>query len=166
VRLLRRRQRRFLVALALVDTIIAVVAQRYGLKREVMCGPRRDHWVVHPRMLAMYTIRFATDLSYPEIGRLFGGRHHTTVINAMETVEAWMEEDPGLRMELLTIACAVIERSPSEQLASPQQESRRLLPVEPQGTKQLPQWSRGAGAVEAAVERAEPPVDVAARRAS
>jgi hypothetical protein len=155
-----------LVALALVDTVIAVVAQRYGIKREVMCGPRRDRWVVHPRMLAMYTIRFATDLSYPEIGRLFGGRDHTTVMHAMKTVEAWLEEDPGLRMELLAIACAVIERSPSEQLASPQQESPRLLPVVPQGSKQLPEWPGRASAVEAAVERAEPPVDVAARRAS
>jgi hypothetical protein len=117
-------------------------------------------------MLAMYTIRFATDLSYPEIGRLFGGRDHSTVINAMKTVEAWMEEDPGLRMELLTIACAVIERSPSEQLASPQQESPRLLPVVPQGSKQLAEWPGSTGRVEAAVERAEPPMDVAAGRAS
>jgi len=52
----------------------------------------RTRNLVHARQIAMYVCRELTDLSYPQIGREFGGRDHTTVIHAYEKVAALMQE--------------------------------------------------------------------------
>jgi chromosomal replication initiator protein len=66
------------------ERILALVAERYGVKPEAVCGPRRTRTVALPRQVAMYLIRQLTDLSFVEIGRLFGGRDHSTVVYAVE----------------------------------------------------------------------------------
>lgn len=75
------------------DRILTVVAERFGVKPEAMCGSRRTRTIAGPRQVAMYLTRQLTDLSLGEIGRLFGGRDHTTVLYACEKVATLIQTE-------------------------------------------------------------------------
>ena len=53
--------------------------------------------VAFPRQVAMYLCRKLTGLSYPEIGRLFNDKHHSTVMHSVEKIEKMIEDDPDFR---------------------------------------------------------------------
>jgi len=78
------------------ERIVTTVAERFGIKSDVLCGKRRTRSVALPRQVAMYLTRQLTELSLVEVGRLFGGRDHTTVIYACERVSTQMAEDMEL----------------------------------------------------------------------
>jgi len=59
---------------------------------EALKGKSRQRPLVTARQIAMYVFREQTDLSYPSIARLFGGRDHTTVIHAVEKIQRQMGE--------------------------------------------------------------------------
>ena len=75
------------------DRILTVVAERFGVKPEALCGSRRTRTIAAPRQVAMYLTRQLTDLSLGEIGRLFGGRDHTTVLYACEKVATLIQNE-------------------------------------------------------------------------
>jgi len=75
------------------ERILHVVSQRFGVKPEVICGARRTRSVVHPRQLAMYLMRQLTELSLVEIGAIFGGRDHSTVLYACERIGTTLRDD-------------------------------------------------------------------------
>jgi chromosomal replication initiator protein len=75
------------------ERIVAAVSERFGVKDDALCGKRRTRNVALPRQVAMFLIRQLTDLSLAEIGRLFGGRDHTTVLYACEKVGTMATED-------------------------------------------------------------------------
>jgi len=77
------------------ERILTTVAERYGVKIEALCGQRRTRTIVLPRQVAMYLSRQLTDLSLVEIGRMFGGRDHTTVIYACEKIGGMISADPA-----------------------------------------------------------------------
>ena len=79
------------------EEILRLVAQRFGVRVEDLKGKRRSKEVVLPRQVAMYLIRERLRASLPEIGQIFGGRDHTTVLHAVQKVEKLMAEDPRLR---------------------------------------------------------------------
>jgi len=59
-----------------------------GVSLEEVQGPRRTRAFVRPRQMAMYRIiKERPDLSYPMVGRFFGGRDHTTVLHAVRKIE-------------------------------------------------------------------------------
>ena len=68
--------------------IQTAIAERFGLRIADLRGPRKIPGVASPRMLAMYLARLLTGASYPEIGQRFGGRDHSTAINAVRKVRA------------------------------------------------------------------------------
>jgi chromosomal replication initiator protein len=68
------------------ERIVATVAECYGIRVEALCGKRRTQSVALPRQVAMYLMRHFTELSLVEIGRVFGGRDHTTVIYGCERI--------------------------------------------------------------------------------
>ena len=74
-----------------------VVARRFQVKVSELKSKRRTKTVVHPRQIAMYLSREMTDASFPEIGREFGGKDHTTIIHACRQIEKAMEKDSSLR---------------------------------------------------------------------
>jgi len=74
------------------EIIIAHTAELFGLDVEQVKGRSRTRNLVHARQVAMYVCRELTDLSYPQIGREFGDRDHTTVIHAYEKVANLMQE--------------------------------------------------------------------------
>jgi chromosomal replication initiator protein len=70
---------------------------------EDMCGKQRDKHIVMPRQVAMYLMRQETQASLLEIGAMFGGRDHSTVLHACEKIDRAMHLDPALRREIVAI---------------------------------------------------------------
>jgi chromosomal replication initiator protein len=70
-----------------IDEIQRAVCEYYRIDRSEMSSKRRARAVVRPRQVAMYLAKVMTPRSYPEIGRKFGGRDHSTVIHAVRLVE-------------------------------------------------------------------------------
>jgi len=79
-----------------VETIIKIVAEAMQVKPQDIKGDRRQQNVARARQVAMYLTRRITALSYPVIGEKFGGKDHSTVINAEQRIEELMTEDPDL----------------------------------------------------------------------
>ncbi len=83
-----------------VDGIIKMVAEHYDVRPGDLRGPRRHRVVSHPRSIAMYLCRKHTQASYPQIGRGFGGKDHSTVMAACRKVTRKMEDDQTIRSEV------------------------------------------------------------------
>lgn len=73
------------------------VAERFGVTVENLISKRRNKPITVPRQVAMYLIKTILDIPYTEIGSLFGGRDHSTVIHSVNKVEAEMAGDPQFR---------------------------------------------------------------------
>jgi chromosomal replication initiator protein len=82
------------------DTIVKAVSHAFQIPLASLKGPRRHRHVTVPRQVAMFLIRELTDASLPHIGSIFGGRDHTTVINALKRVESLRDADPDLRDQI------------------------------------------------------------------
>jgi chromosomal replication initiator protein len=76
-----------------IKRIQDMVAERFALTLEELCGEKRSQNIVYPRQVAMYLSRELTDSSLPKIGREFGGRDHTTVIHATTKIQRLIRED-------------------------------------------------------------------------
>jgi chromosomal replication initiator protein len=74
------------------EELLAEMAIILGQSVEALRGKSRQRPLVTSRQIAMYVFRDLTDLSYPAIARLFGGRDHTTVIHAVEKIQRLMSE--------------------------------------------------------------------------
>ena len=74
------------------DELLAEIARLLGHSVDALRGKSRQRPLVAARQEAMYVFRELTDLSYPAIARLFGGRDHTTVIHAVEKITRLMQE--------------------------------------------------------------------------
>ncbi|MEM9513587.1 MAG: chromosomal replication initiator protein DnaA [Actinomycetota bacterium] len=74
------------------EELLAEIAEILKFPVEDLKGRSRQRPLVTARQIAMYVFREMTDLSYPAIARLFGGRDHTTVIHANEKIQHLMSE--------------------------------------------------------------------------
>jgi chromosomal replication initiator protein len=83
-----------------IDEIKKKVAEHYGLKTSDLESPNRTRTIVRPRQIAMFLGRLLTPRSYPEIGRRFGNRDHTTVMHAVETIQRLTAMDPAFKDEV------------------------------------------------------------------
>ncbi|WP_354438381.1 chromosomal replication initiator protein DnaA [Marmoricola sp. OAE513] len=72
--------------------IIAQTASYHSFSIEDLCGPSRTRALVTARQIAMYLCRELTDMSLPKIGQQFGGRDHTTVMNAERRIRKDLAE--------------------------------------------------------------------------
>jgi chromosomal replication initiator protein len=72
--------------------MLTEIAGYLGFEVDALKGKSRQRPLVTGRQIAMYVFREQTDLSYPSIARLFGGRDHTTVIHAVEKIQRQMGE--------------------------------------------------------------------------
>ena len=79
-----------------IDDIQEAVCTQFHVKLAELKSRRRSKTLVHPRQIAMYLCRELTDASYPEIGRQFGGKDHTTIIHACRQVTKAKEGDVAL----------------------------------------------------------------------
>jgi chromosomal replication initiator protein len=96
------------------ELIQAEVATAFDVEPAHITGPGRNAAAVRARQVAMYLTRELTDLSLPEIGRLYGGRDHSTVLSSIRRVQARAEADPELEAKLETLRTAV-HRATAEQ---------------------------------------------------
>jgi chromosomal replication initiator protein len=76
-----------------IKRIQDLVAERFELTLDELCGEKRSQNIVYPRQVAMYLSRELTDSSLPKIGKEFGGRDHTTVIHATSKISRLIRED-------------------------------------------------------------------------
>ena len=79
-----------------IDEIQKQVAAHYDVRIAEMFSARRARNIARPRQVAMYLAKMLTAFSYPEIGRQFGGRDHTTVMHAVRTIEGLIASDKGI----------------------------------------------------------------------
>jgi chromosomal replication initiator protein len=66
-----------------VEAIQDAVCETFAISRDELLSPSRSARLVWPRQIAMYLARETTNLTFPDIGRRFGGRNHTTVMHAV-----------------------------------------------------------------------------------
>ena len=92
-----------------VETIIKAVANYYGLKPSDIKSDRRHKSLANPRAIAMYISRHHTKDSYPDLARAFGGKHHTTVISAVQKIAERVKDDASLRSEIHAIESMVLK---------------------------------------------------------
>ena len=79
-----------------IDSIQKAVGERFQIKQSQLKEKSNTKKVVYPRQVAMYLVKELTDASLPEIGRAFGGKHHTTVIHSINKIEQQRHSDPEL----------------------------------------------------------------------
>jgi chromosomal replication initiator protein len=90
-----------------IEHIMKTVADRFQVKISDLKSKRRTKILVQPRQLAMYLCRTLTDGSYPEIGRQFGGKDHSTVIHAVRQISDHILRDPQLKAAVDTLTKAI-----------------------------------------------------------
>ena len=80
-----------------LEDVQEVVANRFNVKISELKSKRRTKTLVYPRQIAMFLSRELTDSSFPEIGREFGGKDHTTIIHACRQIEKALDDNTALR---------------------------------------------------------------------
>jgi chromosomal replication initiator protein len=83
-----------------IEDIQEAVSSRFHIKISDLKSKRRTKTLVYPRQIAMFLCRDLTDSSFPEIGRDFGGKDHTTIIHACKQMQKFQETDATLRATL------------------------------------------------------------------
>jgi chromosomal replication initiator protein len=89
--LLEKQERRITI-----DSIMKAVAEKYGIKPPQLREKSNRKEIVGPRQVAMYITKELTPASLPEIGRAFGGKHHTTVIHSIDKIARERQQNPDL----------------------------------------------------------------------
>ena len=79
-----------------IESIQKAVAEQFGLRLVEIKAKNNSRAIVYPRQIAMYLAKHMTEASLPEIGRQFGGKHHTTVLHSVEKIEETRKADKDL----------------------------------------------------------------------
>jgi chromosomal replication initiator protein len=79
-----------------IDAIQKAVAEQFGLRAAEIKAKSNSRAIVFPRQIAMFLAKQMTEASLPEIGRQFGGKHHTTVMHSVEKIEQQRQSDKDL----------------------------------------------------------------------
>ena len=91
------------------ETIKKAVAKYYGIKVSDMESEKRSRNIAYPRQIAIYIIRENTNYSLPQIGKLFGGRDHTTIRHSYEKLCEEIKKDKDLRSAVENIMATLEE---------------------------------------------------------
>jgi chromosomal replication initiator protein len=79
-----------------MDSILRAVAEKFNLQPGQLKQKSNARQIAYPRQIAMYLIKDLTQASLPEIGRVFGGKHHTTVLHSVQKIERLRQTDTDL----------------------------------------------------------------------
>ncbi len=79
-----------------IEAIQRAVSDQFGLRPAEIKAKNNSHSIVYPRQIAMYLAKQLTEASLPEIGRQFGGKHHTTVLHSVEKITELRKTDKDL----------------------------------------------------------------------
>ena len=83
-----------------IESIQKAVSEQFGLRTAEIKAKNNSRVIVFPRQIAMYLAKHLTDASLPEIGRQFGGKHHTTVLHSVDKIEQQRKTDKDLNRVL------------------------------------------------------------------
>jgi chromosomal replication initiator protein len=92
-----------------IERIQTEVASRYKLTLEELKAKNNSRSVAVPRQIAMYLCKRLTNHSFPEIGRAFGNKHHTTVMHSVEKIDCLTKEDRDFHKsvsEIIDVLCS------------------------------------------------------------
>lgn len=90
-----------------IEVIMEMVAEFYNLKPAVLKTKNNSRCVAFPRQIAMYISKQLTNASFPEIGRNFGGKHHSTVMHSIKKIERMRKEDPNFNKQINSFISAL-----------------------------------------------------------
>ena len=90
-----------------VEEIQQRVAEGFGISRAELVGSSRAATPLRARQVAIFLTRDLTDLSLPQIGHLYGGRDHTTILNSLRRVEAGLDDDAELAEKVRELRGAI-----------------------------------------------------------
>jgi chromosomal replication initiator protein len=79
-----------------IETIQRTVAEQFGMRVAELKQKNNSRQIVVPRQIAMYLAKQLTEASLPEIGRQFGGKHHTTVMHSISKIDEQRRTDKDL----------------------------------------------------------------------
>jgi chromosomal replication initiator protein len=79
-----------------LESIIRLVAEKHSMQPAQLKQKSNERKIAYPRQIAMYLAKELTNASLPEIGRAFGGKHHTTVLHSVQKIETLRLKDPEL----------------------------------------------------------------------
>ena len=94
-----------------VDAIQKRVAAHYDVRVSDMFSARRSRVIARRRQVAMYRAKSLTSLSYPDIGRQFGGRDHTTVMYANKKISELMKERRSIYNQVTELTSRIKQSS-------------------------------------------------------
>lgn len=83
-----------------IDDILKLISQHYGIKIPDLKGKSRTKHILIGRQVGMYLIKKHLDKSLVEIGKIFGGKDHTTVLNATRKIENQRQENAEIRKDI------------------------------------------------------------------
>ena len=112
-----------------METIQKRVADHFQIRHSDMTSKRRPNNIAIPRQIAMYLCKSLTHASLPEIGRSFGGKHHSTVIHSIKKVEELRRKDRSSSKVSPRAVCLVTREVPAGRISS----SFSLKATEPLG---------------------------------
>ena len=92
-----------------VKDIQLEVSKYYNLQFHELCSKNRSRYISKPRQIAMFLSKQLTDSSYPEIGKLFGGKDHATVIHGVNKIKVLSETDRKVKQDLDNIISSLKE---------------------------------------------------------
>jgi chromosomal replication initiator protein len=79
-----------------MDSILRAVAEKFTMQPQQLKQKSNSRQIAYPRQIAMYLMKDLTQASLPEIGRVFGGKHHTTVLHSVQKIERLRQTDTDL----------------------------------------------------------------------
>jgi len=94
-------------AIVTVEKIQKIVCHKFNINLSQLKSKNNSPKVAFPRQIAMYLSKTLTKTSLPEIGKKFGGKHHTTVIHSIRKIEKMHNEDPEFNRELNSLISSI-----------------------------------------------------------
>ena len=79
-----------------IESVLKAVAEQFEMQPAQLKQKSNTRQIAYPRQIAMYLIKDLTRASLPEIGRFFGGKHHTTVLHSVQKIDRLRQTDPEL----------------------------------------------------------------------
>jgi chromosomal replication initiator protein len=79
------------------DLVLKEVAGSFDVRVSDIKSNKRHNSIVLPRQVCMYLLKKLTDLSYPEIGRVLGGKNHSTIIYGARKIEGLIKQDNKIK---------------------------------------------------------------------
>ncbi len=93
-----------------VDRVFGTLTRHYGIKKEDIVSEKRLKEIATVRHIAIYLIRTLTEMSFPNIAKIFGKKNHTTILSSYQLVQKKMEKEAAYSLEVSALAKEISEK--------------------------------------------------------